>query len=124
MKRPFRWAVFFAMTVAGLLAVVNLAPSTLSRSVSGSSSIQKTRKESLPQERRPSRKFGQNLKATLEPIAEEETENDDPDLPPGMAGKIDKEAYLRARGDYIDMLRGRDGDVPPQARENAIAEMY
>jgi hypothetical protein len=31
-------------------------------------------------------------------------DDDDPDLPPGMAGRIDKEAYLRARGDYIDML--------------------
>src|ERR1700752_2423368 len=40
-----------------------------------------------------------------------------------MSGKIDKEAYLRARGDYIDMVRGRDGDVPANAREKAIADM-
>src|ERR1051325_3475677 len=49
--------------------------------------------------------------------------DDDPDLPPGMGGKIDKEAYLRARADYIDMLRGRIGDVPPDARDNAIRQM-
>jgi len=48
---------------------------------------------------------------------------EDPDLPPGMAGKIDKEAYLRARGDYIDMLRGRDQAVPEGAREKAIQKM-
>src|SRR5258705_10007361 len=40
-----------------------------------------------------------------------------------MAGKIDKEAYLRARGDYIDMLSGRDGDAPANAREKALAEL-
>jgi photosystem II stability/assembly factor-like uncharacterized protein len=50
-------------------------------------------------------------------------DDDDPDLPPGMTGKIDKEAYLRARGDYVDMLRGREGDVPEDARENAIQQM-
>jgi len=50
-------------------------------------------------------------------------EDDDPDLPPGMAGRIDKEAYLRARGDYIDMLRGRPGDAPSDAREKAIQQM-
>jgi len=53
-----------------------------------------------------------------------EGDDDDPDLPPGMAGKIDKEAYLRARGDYFDMLRGRDGgEVPEGAREKAIRQM-
>jgi photosystem II stability/assembly factor-like uncharacterized protein len=52
-----------------------------------------------------------------------EGDDDDPDLPPGMAGKIDKEAYLRARGDYIDMLRGRNSDTPEGAREKAIALM-
>ena len=40
-----------------------------------------------------------------------------------MAGKVDKEAYLRARGDYFDMLRGRDQEVPEGARENAIRLM-
>ena len=48
---------------------------------------------------------------------------DDPDLPPGMAGRIDKEEYLRARGDYIDMLRGRTGDVSGEPREKAIQQM-
>jgi photosystem II stability/assembly factor-like uncharacterized protein len=53
----------------------------------------------------------------------EPRDDDDPDLPPGMTGKIDKEAYLRARGDYFDMLRGRDQDVPAGAREKAIGQM-
>ena len=50
-------------------------------------------------------------------------DDDDPDLPPGMAGRVDKDAYLRARGDYFDMLRGRDQEVPEGARENAIRLM-
>lgn len=52
-----------------------------------------------------------------------EEEAVDPDLPPGMAGKIDKEEYLRGRGDYIDMLRGRTGDVAGEAREKALQQM-
>jgi hypothetical protein len=54
---------------------------------------------------------------------DDEDADDDPDLPPGMSGRIDKEAYLRARADYIDMLRGRTGEVPPDARDNAIKQM-
>src|SRR4030095_12481944 len=60
---------------------------------------------------------------TVPPDDPLEGEDEDPDLPPGMAGKIDKEAYLRARGDYIDMLRGREGEVPEDAREKAVRQM-
>src|SRR6185369_15261476 len=56
-------------------------------------------------------------------VPEDPEGEEDPDLPPGMAGKIDKEAYLRARGDYVDMLRGRDQAVPEGAREKAIQKM-
>src|SRR6185503_6064127 len=48
---------------------------------------------------------------------------DDPDLPPWMAGKIDKEAYLLLRGDYIDMLRGRPINLPGDPREKAILQL-
>src|SRR6476620_3865690 len=68
--------------------------------------------------------------ANLGPVPEpsivpesEDGDDEDPDLPPGMAGKVDKEAYLRARGDYFDMLRGRDQEVPEGARERAIRQM-
>ena len=60
---------------------------------------------------------------TVNPFEPGDADEEDPDLPPGMAGKIDKEAYLRARGDYFDMLRGREGDVPADAREKAIRQM-
>jgi photosystem II stability/assembly factor-like uncharacterized protein len=64
----------------------------------------------------------QSLKKTGDTDASK-TEDDDPDLPPGMAGKIDKEAYLRSRGDYIDMLRGRPYNLPYDPREKAIQQM-
>src|SRR6185295_8147735 len=60
---------------------------------------------------------------SVDPFEPGDGDDEDPDLPPGMAGKIDKEAYLRARGDYFDMLRGREGDVPTDAREKAIRQM-
>src|SRR5215216_1258541 len=46
----------------------------------------------------------QNLlkSSILVPDDNDSDDVDDPDLPPWMAGRIDKEAYLRLRGDYID----------------------
>jgi hypothetical protein len=52
-----------------------------------------------------------------------EEESDDPDLPPGMSGLIDKEAYLRLRGDYIDMRRGRPADGADELRTEALRTM-
>ena len=52
------------------------------------------------------------------------SDDDDPDLPPGMTGRVDKEAYLRARGDYFDMLRGRDTAANvDELRAKAIQQM-
>src|SRR5689334_6020032 len=56
----------------------------------------------------------------LMPGAQFDEDADDPDLPPGMAGLIDKEAYLRLRGDYIDMRRGRPSDEADELRSEAL----
>ncbi len=52
-------------------------------------------------------------------------EQDDPDLPAKFRGKIDKEAYLRARDEYIGLKRGMERDRPfdPTARGRAIQQM-
>jgi photosystem II stability/assembly factor-like uncharacterized protein len=50
-------------------------------------------------------------------------DDEDPDLPPGLSGLIDKGEYLRARGDYIDMLRGQTFEGADAARQKAIAQM-
>jgi photosystem II stability/assembly factor-like uncharacterized protein len=50
-------------------------------------------------------------------------DEDDPDLPPGMTGRVDKAEYLRARGDYFDMLRGRGFEGADEARAKAISQM-
>ncbi|HEX8076972.1 MAG TPA: hypothetical protein VF511_04085, partial [Chthoniobacterales bacterium] len=63
-------------------------------------------------------------KAVAQQAADTETaEAEDPDLPPGMAGSVDKAEYLRARADYIDMLRGRPHNLPYEPREVALREM-
>src|SRR5260370_15927328 len=52
-------------------------------------------------------------------------EQDDPDLPSKFRGKIDKEAYLRARDEYIGLKRGYEAGRPfdPLARGRAIQQM-
>jgi photosystem II stability/assembly factor-like uncharacterized protein len=58
---------------------------------------------------------GQNeskRRLSAEAQAESAHRGNDPDLSPDMAGIIDKEAYLRARGDQIAMQRGMDSDKP------------
>src|SRR6267142_219248 len=49
----------------------------------------------------------------------------DPDLPPGTRGSIDKETYLRMRDDYIALRRGIEPGRPfdPRARGRAIEQM-
>src|SRR6185295_7215174 len=132
MKRTRRWIdgrsiLVLGLVVAALLAVSNFVPSSSSRSLQKGQKIT-DRKKQLPTTRKTQEKGltkGEIRSTIVEREEQDETplEAEDPDLPPGMAGKIDKETYLRARGDYIDMLRGRDGDVPPNARDQAIAVM-
>jgi cell division septation protein DedD len=49
--------------------------------------------------------------------------DDDPDLPPWMAGKIDKATYLAQRADYVNLLRGRPYNLPYDPHERAVQEM-
>src|SRR5713101_5288219 len=52
-----------------------------------------------------------------------EEDGNDPDLPPGVRGSIDKETYLRMRDEYFAVLRGVDVEHPenndPRARGRA-----
>src|SRR3712207_5227519 len=48
---------------------------------------------------------------------------EDPDLPPWIAGRIEKSTYLRMRADYIDLRRGRPHNLPFNPRERAIEKM-
>jgi len=132
MKRTRRWTdkrstVVLGLVVAAILAVSNFVPSSSSRSLQKGQKITDGQKQ-LPTTQKPQGKGltkGEIKSTIVETEEQDETplDADDPDLPPGMAGKIDKEAYLRARGDYIDMLRGRDGDAPANAREKALSEL-
>ncbi len=59
--------------------------------------------------------------------AQDDGDDSDPDLPPGMRGAIDKETYLRMRAEQIAALRGIDLEHPenndPGARGRAIQQM-
>lgn len=46
----------------------------------------------------------------------------DADVPP-FAADVDREAYLRARADYVDQLRGLPHFLPYDARSRALAEL-
>ncbi|MBI1797970.1 MAG: T9SS type A sorting domain-containing protein [Candidatus Eisenbacteria bacterium] len=51
-------------------------------------------------------------------------ESDDPDLPAFMQGKVDKDWFLKARGDYMDRLLGvRDWVAGENPRVRAIRQM-
>src|SRR5690348_10277183 len=52
-----------------------------------------------------------------------DTNEDDPDLPAFLSGKIDKEQYLQIRERYLNRLRGIPYDLPYDPRVRAIREM-
>ncbi len=59
----------------------------------------------------------------LTPLAAQpETPEGDADIPPFATG-IDKEAYLKARSEYIDLLRGRPHFLPYDPRARALEEL-
>jgi hypothetical protein len=50
-------------------------------------------------------------------------QSDDPDLPGGLAGEVDKEAYLQARSSQLNLIRGIPYDPRDNPRVAAIQEM-
>ncbi len=56
---------------------------------------------------------------------EDSDEGEDPDLPRFANGKVDKEAYMRARQDNISLIRGVDlnGKFDPSLRVKAIRQL-
>ena len=124
MHRPARWTLLLSLIAISFAVAWDFIPRSAGRNsgkahtkTSGASG--KLKLNALPG-------MTNNLSPIPEPSVAPEPadgEDEDPDLPPGMAGKVDKGAYLRARGDYFDMLRGRTGEVPEGAREKAIRQM-
>jgi photosystem II stability/assembly factor-like uncharacterized protein len=56
-------------------------------------------------------------------VAQEEGAFGDADVPPFAQGLVDKGDYLRARGEYLDLLRGVPHFLPYDARGVALAEL-
>jgi photosystem II stability/assembly factor-like uncharacterized protein len=132
MNSTRRWVLVFTLATASFVLAWDFTPRAATQGKQGPSSaapLRKASEPSVPEESvkkmREALSHGEidQSSSILKPDDQDLSDEDDPDLPPGMAGRIDKEAYLRARGDYIDMLRGRDSEVPANAREKAIEQM-
>src|SRR6266536_2265542 len=138
MKRAARWALLCTVCAVSFALVWDFTPraSSYSRNESAATVSAPVKKQQLGSPFSAEKSFKRMLETSLQSSSIQQSkimqgglpsvgddDDDDPDLPPGMAGRIDKEAYLHARGDYIDMLRGRGSDVPAEARENAIRQM-
>ncbi len=127
MTRATRWMLILCFITASIAVSWDFTPRTAGRDQAkgkGSASSLMQKQGGKSQSAAAGKSAQQSSKSAEKANAESENPDpeadDDPDLPPGMSGKVDKEAYLRARGDYFDMLRGRDGEVPEGARERAI----
>src|SRR4030095_459823 len=129
MNRVARLAFLFSLVVISFAVAWDFTPRTSGRNNQKGEESTRLATESRSKDQNtylPESLLSKSLPGPIpEPtiVPEDPEGEEDPDLPPGMAGKIDKEAYLRARGDYFDMLRGRDGEVPEGAREKAIKQM-
>jgi photosystem II stability/assembly factor-like uncharacterized protein len=126
MKRTNRWILFFAVVAAMVLVGSTLTQKTSSQSRQrGAKPIADAQPATVnrgPVAQDPKDRQVKSSSAKVEPPAPVE-EEEDPDLPPGMAGRIDKETYLRSRGDNIDMLRGRPFNLAFDPRERALKQM-
>ena len=139
MRKQTRWALLCVLVAALSLMAWDFTPRASSHDrqaapgkLSPAASSNQPGVQNAPAEEpslrtfHPSAKGGAKVSPTPLFKSEESDEDDpnsDPDLPPGMSGHIDKEAYLRARADYIDMKRGRPFDLPYDPREKAIEQM-
>jgi hypothetical protein len=136
MNRNRKWELLLVILAVMVLLSVSFTPSA-STQVKKGSGVKAGQARKKPEDPRTSvkRTVKELLKATRDDDAlkssilipsdddKDDDEDEDPDLPPWMAGKIDKEAYLRLRADYVDLLRGRPVNLPFDPRERAIRQM-
>ena len=134
MKSKTRWSLLFTLVAAALLVGWNSTPRVKSQSPTKNRLSQNRKAE---QESAPNVAVDKSAQRLLDALdlsviddnslfiseTDEGEDAEDPDLPSWMAGKIDKEAYLRLRGDYVDMLRGRPYNLPFDPRDKAIQQM-
>jgi hypothetical protein len=73
----------------------------------------------------PYQQTASNTNAQSQTGAQDDSDDSDPDLPPGMRGAIDKETYLRMRDEFDALKRGIEPGRPfdPGARGRAIERM-
>ena len=110
MHKAVRWTLLFSLIAISFAVAWDFTPRSAGRNKgkvdvrtsSPATKLQSDRKAALQ-----AKTFNGILaEADLGPIPEPsivpepaDGDEEDPDLPPGMAGRVDKEAYLRARGE-------------------------
>ncbi|HLR06583.1 MAG TPA: hypothetical protein VK117_12270, partial [Pyrinomonadaceae bacterium] len=131
MKPAKSWLI----PLVGLLLVFmiagfgSLADSNRGESGKGSAEASGTRQTYLFASPTPSKQSDNGVKEIENRQAGQnqpgEEDGNDPDLPPGMRGSIDKETYLRMRDEYVALRRGIEPGRPfdPEARGRAIEKM-
>src|ERR1700752_203796 len=115
MLKRTRWILLISLITVAMITAWNFTPNTSSQSREKKEAASSSRQEQLRQTDkrdldREQKREQTGKKTELQSLQvgegeDESEEADDPDLPPGMAGRVDKAAYLRARADYINLLR-------------------
>lgn len=129
MRSNQRYAVLFATFIIMVFLALSFSSSASTQRKKNSTAAKKRagdpRQAVEHSVKRMQKKTGNQKAKSSILIVEDQEDGDaeDPDLPEWMVGKIDKEAYLRLRGDYIDMLRGRPINLPGDPREKAVEQM-
>ncbi len=135
MHRTKRFAIVLTFILAAVTTAALFSPNTSSQGQQDSAAAQRTEQSKQTEQDSTAkvlrrlmdlgRSDGRIEDSIITPadLAVLDDDSEDPDLPPGLAGRIDKETYLRLRGDYIDLLRGRPVNLPYDPRERALEQL-
>ncbi len=112
------------LTIFFLFGLVTLqaAPAATGKK---SASEKNVSKESAAEKAQEAQQKASQNPLSARPAAQTGENDNDPDLPAFLRGKIDKQTYLKLRAEYIGRIRGIDLNNPadPHIRMNAIRTM-
>jgi hypothetical protein len=121
------WRPLLVACCLCVLAAMLVLPGALPKVRAGARQQQqesaKDKKQNKTRDRDKDNVTSQGVTKNVEP--DEEEEGEDPDLPAGLSGKVDKEVYLTGRTEQINLRRGMEPGkaFDPTARSRAIQHM-
>ncbi|MGH9945033.1 MAG: WD40/YVTN/BNR-like repeat-containing protein, partial [Pyrinomonadaceae bacterium] len=129
MKSNARWMLLFTVTAALFLMLWDFTPRVASKNgtpgkVVSHEAARASKSSRLIEQQGQKRKVPVREVKTPTPQGkvpgEDPNANEDPDLPPFLSGKIDKQFYLQKRAEHISMLRGLSDENAGELRDEAI----